>query len=79
MTFLKTLALAALMAFAANAAGIEGKWTAEFDTQIGVQKYAYEFKLVNGHRVSFSGTYPRAAGGRVGRRQRWLGCWFVPG
>ena len=29
----------------ANAADVTGKWTAEFDTQIGVQKYTYEFKV----------------------------------
>lgn len=27
------------------AADVTGKWTAEFDTQIGVQKYIYEFKV----------------------------------
>ena len=29
----------------ARAADIAGKWTAEFDSQIGPQKYAYEFKV----------------------------------
>jgi hypothetical protein len=28
----------------ARAAELAGKWKAEFDTQIGVQKYTYEFK-----------------------------------
>ena len=28
----------------ARATGIDGKWAAEFDTQVGVQKYVYEFK-----------------------------------
>ena len=28
----------------ARAAGLDGKWAAEFDTQVGVQKYVYEFK-----------------------------------
>ena len=28
----------------ASAAGIDGKWFAQFDTQVGVQKYTYEFK-----------------------------------
>ena len=27
------------------AADITGKWTAEFDSQVGVQKYVFEFKL----------------------------------
>jgi hypothetical protein len=30
------------------AADITGKWTAEFDTQIGAQKYTYEFKVDSG-------------------------------
>ena len=29
----------------AYAADVSGKWTAEFDTAIGVQKYTYEFKV----------------------------------
>jgi hypothetical protein len=29
---------------AAHAADLAGKWTSEFDSQIGPQKYAYEFK-----------------------------------
>jgi hypothetical protein len=28
----------------ANAADITGKWTAQFDTQVGLQKYTFEFK-----------------------------------
>ena len=40
----------ALLAFsfcsvAALAADFNGKWTAEFDTQIGIQKYTYEFHV----------------------------------
>ncbi len=27
------------------AADVTGKWTAEFETQIGVQKYVYDFKV----------------------------------
>ena len=27
------------------AADIAGKWTAEFDTQVGLQKYTYEFRV----------------------------------
>jgi hypothetical protein len=46
---LKKLALAALfLAFAsvaALAADFNGKWTAEFNTQIGVQKYTYDFHV----------------------------------
>jgi hypothetical protein len=43
----KTLMLAVLLVaslFFAYAADITGKWTAEFDTQVGLQKYTFEFK-----------------------------------
>jgi hypothetical protein len=43
----KTLMLAVLLVaslFCAYAADITGKWTAEFDTQVGLQKYTFEFK-----------------------------------
>ena len=37
-------ALGLALVLSAGAAGVDGKWTAEFDTQIGVQKYTYDFK-----------------------------------
>ena len=37
--------LAAVMATASFAADVTGTWTASFDTQIGVQKYTYTFKV----------------------------------
>lgn len=37
------IALSAMVS--AYAADVAGKWTAEFDTPIGVQKYTYEFKV----------------------------------
>ena len=43
----KTLMLAVLLVaslFCAYAADITGKWTAEFETQVGLQKYTFEFK-----------------------------------
>jgi len=43
----KTVVLAVLIAaglFCAYAADITGKWTAQFDTQVGLQKYTFEFK-----------------------------------
>jgi hypothetical protein len=44
-----TLAVAVLVfAVAAPAADISGKWTAQFDTQIGQQSYTYEFKVEGG-------------------------------
>ena len=47
-TILAMLMLAALLPVAALAADVSGKWTAQFDTQIGVQKYTYEFKVDGG-------------------------------
>lgn len=51
MKLLKALAVVWLtlaLVLAVYAAGIDGKWTAEFDTQIGVQKYTYELKADTG-------------------------------
>ena len=42
---LLVLALALVLAIPAVAADVAGKWTASFDTQIGVQNYAYTFKV----------------------------------
>jgi hypothetical protein len=42
---LATLAVAVALVTSALAADIAGKWAAEFDTQIGSQKYTYEFKI----------------------------------
>jgi hypothetical protein len=42
--FLGALALLLAVALPAAAADLAGKWTAEFDSPIGVQKYVYEFK-----------------------------------
>jgi len=38
-------ALSLLLLSPAFAADITGKWTASFETQVGVQNYTYEFKL----------------------------------
>jgi hypothetical protein len=43
---------------AMQAADFNGKWTAEFDTQIGVQKYTYEFH-VDGTTVTGKATNER--------------------
>jgi len=37
------------------AADISGKWTAEFDSQVGMQKYTYEFK-VDGKNITGKAT-----------------------
>jgi len=40
--------LITLLAVASHAADIPGQWSAEFDTQIGLQKYLYTFHLTDG-------------------------------
>jgi hypothetical protein len=37
-------AVALAVALVAHAADVSGKWTAEFDTQVGPQKYVFELK-----------------------------------
>ncbi len=63
MTYRKILILMAFtLAFLASAfaADVSGKWTAEFDSQIGVQKYTFEFKVdagkLTGKAISQFGT-----------------------
>jgi hypothetical protein len=56
-----------LAAFALSGLGVThasplvGKWTAEFDSQIGLQKYAYEFK-VEGDKMTGRATFERTNG-----------------
>lgn len=45
----------------AHAADLVGKWSTEFDTQIGLQKYVYEFK-VSGDRLVGKATFERTTG-----------------
>ncbi len=48
----RTLLLCALLCvLPAFAAGITGKWTATFETQIGTQNYVYDFK-VDGEKLT---------------------------
>ncbi len=51
------LALAAPLAL--RAAGIDGKWKAEFDTQVGVQKYVYDFKTDAAGKVTGKAQWDR--------------------
>ena len=44
MRFFGVLALLIAAAASAGSPDLVGRWTAEFDTPIGVQKYVYEFK-----------------------------------
>ena len=55
--------LAMLMAFSlpASAADLLGKWTAEFDTPIGVQKYVYEFRK-SGEALTGEATFDHSLG-----------------
>jgi hypothetical protein len=46
--FVLVLLVLAASAGSAMAADITGKWTASFDTQIGVQNYTYEFAVKDG-------------------------------
>ena len=55
LAFSFALALAGL----ARAADISGKWQAEFDSQIGVQKYVYNFK-VDGEKLTGTATGERS-------------------
>jgi hypothetical protein len=50
-TILATFVLLAAMATLALAADVSGTWTASFDTQVGVQKYTYTFK-VDGNKLT---------------------------
>jgi opacity protein-like surface antigen len=43
--------MAVAMATAAFAADVTGTWTASFDTQVGVQKYTYTFR-VDGNKLT---------------------------
>ena len=45
----------------AQAAELAGKWLAEFDSQIGTQKYSYEFK-VDGTKISGLATFEHSMG-----------------
>ena len=60
----RTALVATILTLAAvvsgNAADITGKWAAEFDTPIGVQKYTYEFK-VDGGKLTGTAAGPQGA------------------
>jgi hypothetical protein len=61
MTYRKMMMLAAFtpaLLSLAPAADVAGRWKAEFDTQIGLQKYVYEFKA-DGDRITGKATFER--------------------
>ena len=55
---LAALGVVFLWAFKAEAADVTGKWRAEFETQVGVQKYTYELK-VEGAKVTGKASFER--------------------
>jgi hypothetical protein len=60
------LLFAAFTAASAHAADFNGKWTAEINTQMGVQKYTYEFHVdgstVTGKAINEHGETPLTEG-----------------
>jgi hypothetical protein len=46
------------VALSASAADISGKWKAEFDTQVGIQKYTFELK-VEGEKLTGKASFER--------------------
>ena len=52
------LALVALVALPALAADVTGKWKAEFDSPIGLQKYTFDLK-VDGEKLTGTASFER--------------------
>lgn len=61
MRFFAALALLIATALPAAAAELPGRWTAEFDSPIGVQKYVYEFKKT-GDALTGEATFDHSLG-----------------
>lgn len=64
MNLRRTLALAALALSGlslASAAELAGHWTSEFDSQIGTQKYTYDFKA-EGDKFTGKASYDHSMG-----------------
>jgi hypothetical protein len=59
--FFGVLALLIAASMPAAAGDLLGRWTAEFDSPIGVQKYVYEFKK-SGDALGGEATYERSIG-----------------
>lgn len=59
--FFGILALLLSVALPAAAAELPGRWTAEFESPIGVQKYVFEFKK-NGDALTGEATFERSIG-----------------
>ena len=54
-------ALALLLPLSAHAAEVGGRWTAEFQTQIGVQKYSFDLKTA-GSKLTGTASFTRMGG-----------------
>jgi hypothetical protein len=64
MNFPKTTLLLAsflLLSLVSHAAGLAGKWTANFDSQIGQQKYVYDF-TGDGDKLSGKASFEHSMG-----------------
>ena len=66
MNLRKTLSLAATIVLVSassllHAADLTGHWTSEFDSQIGPQKYTYDFKT-EGDKITGKATYEHSMG-----------------
>jgi hypothetical protein len=64
MNFPKTLLLLAsflLLSVVSHAAGLAGKWTANFESQVGPQKYVYDF-TGDGDKLSGKASFERSSG-----------------
>jgi hypothetical protein len=59
--FLGVLALLVALASPANAADLLGRWTSEFDSPIGLQKYVYEF-VKSGDALTGQATFDHSLG-----------------
>lgn len=60
-SFLAAALFAVTTLSAVRAADIAGKWTSEFDSQIGPQKYVYIFKM-DGGKLSGTAAYDHSMG-----------------
>jgi len=58
LRFATLVSLSLMLLGAARAAGIDGKWNAEFDSQIGRQKYVFDLKA-DGEKLTGKASFER--------------------
>jgi hypothetical protein len=73
---LSALAASLVLALPALAADVAGKWTTEFDSQIGKQKYTFDLK-VDGETVTGKAHFERAGQTGDGTGSRSRATWAV--